>query len=83
MVNKCSQLENEIRLNRQYITDLNTDINAIDKVATVAYNAVKVAEIDVQKIHSTLATSDTQFFGREIVLSGIPVHCQLEDRELA
>ena len=47
MVNKCSQLENEIRLNRQYITELNTDINAIDNVATVAYNAVKVAEIDV------------------------------------
>ena len=83
MVNKCSQLENEVRQNRQYITDLNGDINAIDKVATAAYNAIKVAELDVQKIHSTLATSDTQFFGRKAIISGIPAHCQLQDRELA
>ena len=79
MVNKCSQLKNEVRQNRQYMTYLNGDLNAIDKVATAAYNAIKVAESDVQKNHSTLATSDTQLFGREAILSGIPAHFQLQD----
>ena len=51
--------------------------------ATMVYNAVKVAELDIQKVHSTLSTSDTQFLVREIVISRIPAHCQIPDRELA
>ena len=48
-----------VRLNREYIAGVNDDLTSIDKVATVAFNAVNVAEIDIQNIHATLSTSDT------------------------
>lgn len=83
LVHKCSQIETEVRQNRDYILGVNEDLRAVDKVAVAAFNAIKVAELDVQKVHSTLSTSDTQFFGRETVISGIPAHCQMSDREVA
>ena len=83
LVNKCTQLESKVRLNREYIAGVNDDLMSIDKVATVAFNAVKVAEIDIQNIHATLSTSDTQFFARETVISGIPAHCQMAVWEVA
>ena len=83
LVKKCSQLETEVRNNRDYILNLNSEINDVDKVASTAYNAVKVAELDLQRVNSTLLTADTQFFDRESVISGIPAHCQMSDREVA
>ena len=83
LVQKCSQIESEVRQNRDYIVGINGDLRAVDKVAVTAFNAIKVAELDIQKVHSTLSTSDTQFMGRETVISGIPAHCQMSDREVA
>ena len=80
---KCSQIESEVRQNRDYIVGVNDDLRAVDKVAITALNAIEVAELDIQKVNSTLSTSDTQFLGRETVISGIPAHCQMPDREVA
>ena len=83
LVQKCSQIEPEVRLNREYVDGVNDDLCAIDKVATTAYNTVKVTGLDIQKVHSTLSTSNTQFLGRETIISRIPAHCQMSDREFA
>ena len=83
LVQKCSQIEFEVRQNRDYIVGVNEDLQAVDKVAITVFNAIKVAELDIQTVHTTLSTSDTQFLGRETVISGIPAHCQMPDREVA
>lgn len=83
LVQKCGQIEAEVRQNRDYITGVNEDLLAVHNVATTAFNAIKVAEMDIQKVHNTFSTSDTQFLGRETVISGLPAHCQMSDREVA
>ena len=54
LVKKCSQLEVEVRQNREYIIRVTEDLNTADKVATTVYNVVKVAELYIQKVHSTI-----------------------------
>lgn len=77
------RLENEVKLNREYIQKINTNLNIVDGTASQVLDAMNVAENDINNHRRILATSDTQFLGCETILSGIPNHCPMSIREIA